>query len=69
MITFRYVSIFSNVSVKFGELESSLVDPDKSFVKGMLIKQKKWHRCKMKPQHGLNVYFSPVTTFKCFKID
>ena len=58
--------------MKFGESESSLVDPDKSLVEGMLISfhtAKKWHRCKMKPQHGLNIYFGPVTTFKCFKID
>ena len=55
--------------MKFGESESSLVDPDKSIVEGMLIIQKKWHRCKMKSLHGLNVYFGPVTTFKYFKID
>ena len=23
----------------------------------------------MKPLHGYNIYFGPVTTFKCFKID
>ena len=23
----------------------------------------------MKPLHGLNIYFGPVTTFKCFEID
>ena len=37
MITFWYILIFSSVSVKFGESESSLVDPDKSLVEGMLI--------------------------------
>ncbi len=48
MITFRYILIFSSVSVKFGESESSLVDPDKSLVEGMLISfhtEKNGHRC------------------------
>ena len=57
MITFRYLFIFSNVSVNFVESESSLVDPDKSLVERVLVTEKrKWHRCKMK-LHGLNIYF------------
>ena len=57
--------MFSNVSVNFGETESSLVDRDKSLVEGMLVTEKrKWHRCKMK-LHGINISFGPVTTFKC----
>ena len=68
MITFRYIFIFSNVSVNFGETESSLVDRDKSLVEGMLVMEKRrWHRCKMK-LHGLNISFGPVTTFKWFRI-
>ena len=46
MITFRYILIFSSVSVKFGEWESSLVDPDKSLVEEMLIS---FHTEKMAP--------------------
>ena len=68
MITFRYIFIFSNVSVNFGETESSLVDRDKSLVEGMLVTEKrKWHRCKMK-LHGLNISFGPVTTFNPFVV-
>ena len=72
MITFRYIFIFSNVSVNFGETESTLVDRDldrdKSLVEGMLVTEKrKWVRCKMK-LHGLNISFGPVTTFKWFRI-
>ena len=68
MITFRYMFTFSSVSVKFGNQ-----NPDKSLVEGMLIsfpteKMARW-RCKVKPLHGLNIYFGPVSTFKCFKID
>ena len=37
MIKFRYVFIFSSVSVKFGESESSFLHSDKSLVEGMLI--------------------------------
>ena len=40
MITFRYIFIFSKVSVNFGETESSLVDRDKSLVEGMLVTEK-----------------------------
>ena len=53
--------------MKFGESESSLVDPDKSLVELMSITETKWHRCKMK-LHGLNIDVGPVTTFNCFKI-
>ena len=68
MITFRYIFLFSNVSVNFGASESSVVDRDKSIAEGMLVTEKwKWHRCKMK-LHGLHIYFGPVTTFKWFKI-
>ena len=74
MITFRYVFIFSSVSVKFGESESSFLHSDKSLVEGMLIS---FHTEKIAPSalqnettiHGLNIYFGPVTTFKRFKID
>ena len=49
MTTFRYLFLVSDVSVNFGESESSLVDRDKSLVEGMLVTEKrKWHRCKMK---------------------
>ena len=66
MITFRYIFIVSNVSVKFGESESCLVDPDKSLVEGMLITEKMEH-CKMKLQvYGLNIYFAPVKLFYIF---
>ena len=69
IITFRYVFLFSNASVNFGESESSLVDRDLSLAEGMLVTEKrKWHRCKMK-LHDLNIYFGPVTTFKWFQID
>ena len=59
--------------MKFGESENSFLHYDKSLVEGMLISfhtEKKYHRCKMKPLHGLNIYFGPVSfKFKCFKID
>ena len=42
MITFRYIFLVSDVSVNFGESESSLVDNcDKSLVEGMLVTEKK----------------------------
>ena len=41
MTTFRYIFLVSNVSVNFGESESSLVDRDKSLVEGMLVTGKK----------------------------
>ena len=65
----RFDTLFSNVSVNFGESESSLVDPDKSPVEGMFFftEKRKWHHCKMK-LHCLNINFGPVTTFKWLKI-
>ncbi len=41
MTTFRYIFLVSDVSVNFGESESSLVDCDKSLVEGMLVTEKK----------------------------
>ena len=41
MITFRYIFLVSDVSVNFGESESSVVDCDKSLVEGMLVTEKK----------------------------
>ena len=35
MITFRYIFLVCDVSVNFGESESSLVDRDKSLVEGV----------------------------------
>ena len=64
MITFRYIFLVSDVSVNFGESESSLVDRDKSLVEGVVTEKRKWHRCKMK----LHDLFGPVTTFTWFKI-